>query len=98
MTKKDYIAIAAAIKQNRGVSQDVCNVLDELALCISVGHFKVRERILYHNSTKARNGLAGQWTEYQVWEGRRIVARHDILHHALEDANTRLEKHKSLAP
>lgn len=60
---------------------------------IIIGHLRVRERTLYHNRSKPRNGLKASWTEYQVWNGRRIVARHDLLHHAIKDAEQRLDKH-----
>lgn len=51
------------------------------------GHFKVIERFRMVRSPK--QGLRGEWTEYQVRFGRRVVARHELLGDAMRDAKRR---------
>jgi len=43
--------------------------------------YKIRERRRVCASPK--DGMCGEWTEYQVVDGQRIVSRHDIKEQAL---------------
>lgn len=54
------------------------------------GHFKVVEKFRSQRSPKA--GLRGEWTEYQVRFGHRVLARHELLGSAMRDAKQRNEQ------
>ena len=55
-----------------------------------VGSFKIKRRKRVQSSRPY--GLRAGWTEYQVWDGRKIVSRHDTFGQAREAASTLLNE------
>lgn len=63
---------------------------DRRGVLAQYGGFKVieKERV----KTGSANGLRIGWREYQVRQGRRVVARHELFGKAMADAKERNQK------
>ena len=53
------------------------------------GFLTIRKR--HRVQTSPRVGLRSSWTEYQVWQGRTILSRHDYLLAAEQAAQARID-------
>lgn len=53
------------------------------------GYLTIRKRERFQSG--CRDGLRPGWTEYQVWEGRKILSRHEHLLAAERDAQSRID-------
>ena len=53
-----------------------------------VGHIKIKRRERFQSGSA--NGLRPGWSEFQVWEGRKIISRHDTYAGAYASARALL--------
>ena len=50
-----------------------------------VGNLKIKRRERFQSGSP--NGMRPGWTEYQMWEGRKIISRHDTYEQARNAAH-----------